>query len=102
MSGSSGQGTHSVARDNSSFLSAADDQNISSLLAGTAWNGTNITYSFTTSSAQYGTQASYGDPAPFNGFSQLDSPGHSGQQAEVHRALALIASYTNLTFTQTT
>jgi serralysin len=102
MSGSSGIGTHSVARDTSASLSAADDQNISSLLGATAWNGTNITYSFPTSSGQYGTQTSYGHVDPFNGFSQLDSTGHSGQKAEVQRALTLIASYTNLTFTQIT
>lgn len=102
MSGSSGIGSYAVARDTSSFLSAADDQNISSLLAGTAWNGTSITYSFPTSGSFYGTQASYGDPAPFHGFSQLDSVGHSNQVAEVLRAFSLIASYTALTFTPIT
>jgi RTX calcium-binding nonapeptide repeat (4 copies) len=102
MSGSSGIGTHSVARDTSTFLSAADDQDISGLLVGIAWNGTTITYSFPTASAQYGSQTTYGNAAPFTGFSQLDSAGHSGQQAEVHRALDLIASYTNLTFVQIT
>src|SRR3954454_9067104 len=102
MSGSSGIGTHAVARDSSPFLSVADDQNISSLLAGTAWNGISITYSFPTSGNFYGTQASYGDTAPFNGFSPLDSAGHSGQRGEVLRALSLIASYTALTFTEIT
>jgi hypothetical protein len=102
MSGSSGIGTHSVARDLSASLGAADDQNISSLLGGTAWNGTTITYSFPTASSQYGTQATYGDSDPFTGFSPLDSAGHSGQKADVQRALGLIASYTNLTFTQIT
>jgi serralysin len=100
--GSSGIGIRPVARDTSPFLSAADDQNISSLLAGTAWNGTAITYSFPTSGSLYGTQASYGDPAPFNGFSPLDSAGHSNQVAEVQRAFSLLASYTALTFTQIT
>lgn len=51
MSGLSGQGVHLVARDTSSALSAADDKNISSLLAGVAWSGLNITYSFPTASA---------------------------------------------------
>ena len=102
MSGSSGIDTRAVARDTSPFLSAADDQNISSLLAGVAWNGTSITYSFPSSGAFYGTQATYGDPAPFHGFSELDSTGHSGQVAEVQRAFDLIASYTALTFTQVT
>jgi len=99
MSGSSGIGTHSVTRFTSPFLSAADAQNISGLLGGTAWNGTTITYSFPTSSTQYGTQQSYGDIQP---FSQLDSAGHSGQRAEAQRAFGLIASYTLLNFTQIT
>src|SRR6266851_7185330 len=102
MSGSSGQGVHSVARDDSIFLSTADNQNISSLLAGTAWDGATITYSFPSASADYGTQAAYGDPAPFNGFGQLDSTGHSGQVTEVQRAFALIASYTSVTFSPIT
>src|SRR5882672_4626864 len=102
MSGSSGIGTRFVARDTSPFLSAADDQDISSLLRGVAWNGSSITYSFPTSGSFYGTQSTYGDPAPFHGFSQLDSAGHSGQVAEVLRAFSLLASYTALTFTQIT
>src|SRR5260370_387626 len=100
--GSSGLGTRPVARDTSPFLTAADDQNISGLLVGTAWNGTSITYSFPTLGSFYGTQASYGDPAPFNGFIPLDSAGHSNQVAEVLRAFSLLASYTALTFTQIT
>ena len=99
---SGGQGTHTVAQDTSGFLSAADQQNISSILAALGWNGTDITYSFPTASSQYGTTATYADPAPFNSFSQLDSAGHSGQVAEVMRAFALVSSYTNLTFTQIT
>jgi serralysin len=102
MSGSSGIGTYSVLRDTSPFLTAADQQNVSSLLQGIAWNGTAITYSFPTSGSFYGTQGTYGDPAPFNGFSSLDSAGHSGQVAEVLRAFSLIASYTALTFIQIT
>src|SRR5947207_15607788 len=74
--GSSGLTTRPVARDTSPFQTTADDQNISGLLVGTAWNGTSITYSFPTSGSFYGTQASYGDPAQFNGFSSLDSAGH--------------------------
>src|SRR5262249_40330917 len=98
MSGSSGQGEHSVARDSSGFLSAADDQNISSLLSSSAWTGSNITFSFPTSSNDYGTQAAYGDPAPFNGFAVLTAQ----QQGEVLRAFNLISSYTNETFTNIT
>ena len=100
MSGSSGIGVHSVARLTSPFLSAADAQNISALLGGTAWNGATITYSFPTSSSQYGT--GYPDNAAFSGFRQLNSAGHSGQRAEAQRAFSLIASYTLLTFNQIT
>jgi hypothetical protein len=51
MSESCGQGVHTVSRyDSGGVLSADDDQNISSLLSGSAWNGTAITYSFPTSS----------------------------------------------------
>src|SRR6185369_15165548 len=100
MSGFSGIGTHSVPKDTSPFLSAADDQNVSGLLGGTAWNGTTISYSFATASSQYGTPTTYPDSAPFNGFSSLDSFGHSGQRAEAQRAFSLIASYTLLTFQQ--
>ena len=102
MSGFSGIGTHSVPKDTSPFLSAADDQNVSGLLGGTAWNGSTITYSFPTASSQYGTPTSYGYTDPFTGFSPLDSIGHSGQRAEAQRAFGLIASYTLLTFQQIT
>jgi len=95
MSGSSGQGTHNVPRYQSNgVLSADDDQNISSVLAGTAWNGTTVTYSFPTSSSFYGTPTTYPDPAPFNGFGVLTSQ----QQSEVLRAFSLISSFTDLTF----
>jgi len=102
MSGFSGIGTHSVPKDTSPSLSAADNQNISGLLGGTAWNGTTITYSFPTASSQYGNPTTYGDTDPFTGFSPLDSFGHSGQKAEAQRAFSLIASYTLLTFQQIT
>ena len=102
MSGSSGIGTRPVERDTSPFLTAADQQNVSGLLRGIAWNGTTISYSFPTSGSFYGTQATYGDPAPFDGFSPLDSAGHSGQVADVLRAFSLIASYTALSFVQIT
>jgi serralysin len=98
MSGSSGLGIRSIARDTSASQGAADNQNISSILSGSAWNSTTITYSFPTSSSVYGTQSSYGDPAPFNGFSALTAQ----QRGEVLRAFSLISSYTTLTFTPIT
>ncbi len=98
MSGSSGIGVRSVARNTSASLSAADQQNLSSILSGAAWNSTTITYSFPTSSSVYGTQSSYGDPAPYNNFSALTTQ----QRNETQRALYLIGTYTNLTFTQIT
>ncbi len=103
MSGSSGQGTAAVARDTSTFLSATDDQNISALLCGTAWSGSNISFSFPDAAAEYGTAqgngaGQYSDPAPFNGFSQFTLQ----EIGETLRAFGLIASYTNLTFSQIT
>jgi Ca2+-binding RTX toxin-like protein len=99
MSGSSGRSVVAVARDTNAGLSPADQQNVSSILSGFAWSsGAAITYSFPTSSSVYGSQSSYGDPAPYNGFSVLTAQ----QQGEVVRAFGLIASYTNLTFTQIT
>jgi serralysin len=98
MSGSSGISVTSVAHYDSPSLSAADNQNISSVLSGSAWNASGITYSFPTSSSVYGTPSSYFDPAPFNGFSTLTVQ----QQGEVLRAFFLISSYTGLTFTEIT
>ena len=72
MSTLSGISSRPVARDSSTSLSAADDQDISGLLQGSAWNATSLTFSFPTSSDQYGTQATYGDNDPFNGFSAFN------------------------------
>ena len=98
MSGSSGQGGYSVARLNSPFLSARDNQNISSNLSSYGWNGSNITYSFPTASSQYGTSGTYPDSAPFNNLSALSA----AQMTDTVRAFGLISSYSNLTFTQIT
>jgi serralysin len=98
MSGSGGIGVTSVARYDSPSLSAADNQNISSVLVGSAWNATEITFSFPTSSSVYGTQSTYFDPAPFNGFRTLTEQ----QKGEVLRAFSLISSYTGLTFAEIT
>ena len=71
---------------------------INGLLSGYAWSGSVITYSFPTSSSVYGTPASYGDPAPFNGFQALSA----AQMAVVQRGFALISQYTGLQFQQIT
>ena len=68
MSGSNGTGVLSIGRSNDPSLSTADNQNVSSVLSGAAWDARTITYSFPTTSDVYGTPATYGDPAPFNGF----------------------------------
>jgi len=98
MSGFSNQGVKTIARDNNANLSVADNQNISSALSSSAWSGTNISFSFPTASANYGTTATYLDPAPFNGFSVLTAQ----QQGEVQRGFNLISSYTGITFTKIT
>jgi hypothetical protein len=69
---------------------------VSGILSGSAWNSTSITYSFPTSSSVYGTSSfSYGDSAPFSGFSALTTQ----QRGEVQRAFSLISSFTSLTLT---
>jgi serralysin len=65
---------------------------------GSAWNATEITFSFPTSSSVYGTQSTYFDPAPFNGFRTLTEQ----QKGEVLRGFSLISSYTGLTFAEIT
>ena len=98
MSGSSGTDVLSIARSDDPALSATDNQNVSSLFSGVAWDTRTITYSFPTSSEVYGTLPTYGDPAPFNGF----EPVTAQQQAEILRALSLISSYTGLAFSEIT
>lgn len=98
MSGLAGIGISIVGRDDSSSLTEADNQNVSSLLAGSAWNAGSITFSFPASASDYGTPGTYFDPAPFNGFSPLSEQ----QRGEVLRGLALISSYTGITFTEIT
>src|SRR5579862_2809806 len=80
---------------------ASGNQSIDGILNGTSWASNTLTDSFPTASADYGSgqgtgNGQYNDPAPFNNLTQLSSQ----DQAEVQRALALISSYTNLTFTQ--
>jgi serralysin len=98
MSGASGIPVKSIARLDSPSLSAADNQNVSSLLVGNAWNAGTISYSFPTSSEVYGPQSLYSDLAPYNGFSPLTAQ----QQGEAVRAFSLVSSYTGLTFTEIT
>src|SRR5215210_7582851 len=98
MSGLGGVGVSIVTRFDDPSLSSADNQNVSSLLSGSAWNASSITFSFPTSSSDYGTPSTYFDPAPFNGFRPLTEQ----QQNEVLRGLALISSYTGIAFTEIT
>ena len=98
MSGSSGTKVLSIARSDDPSLSAADDQNVSSVLSGAAWDARQIIYSFPTSSDVYGTRLTYGDPAPFNGF----TPVTAQQQGEILRAFSLISSYTGVSFSEIT
>ena len=88
--GNSGAAIKTIAR--------SGNVSIDGLISGTAWSSTALTYSFPTTGADYGTQATYGDPAPFNGFAVLNA----AQQSEVLRAFSLLSSYTKLTFTKIT
>src|SRR5690348_7175959 len=98
MSGLAGIGVSIVGRDDSPSLSDTDNQNVSALLSGSAWNASSITFSVPTSSSDYGTPSTYPDPAPFNGLSPLSEQ----QRGEVLRGLELIGSYTGVTFTEVT
>lgn len=98
MSGLAGIGVSIVGRDDSPSLSDTDNQNVSALLSGSAWNASSITFSFPTSSSDYGTPSTYSDPAPFNGLSPLSEQ----QRGEVLRGLELISSYTGVSFTEVT
>jgi Ca2+-binding RTX toxin-like protein len=92
-----GRSIASVPRFTGFGQTPADQQNISSVLSGFAWSGTtNVTFSFPTSSTFYGTPATYPDTSAFTGFSVLSA----AQQADTARAFALVASYTQMTFSQ--
>ncbi|SCZ04710.1 M10 family metallopeptidase [Microvirga guangxiensis] len=82
----------------SSTLPALRPSNIyvSSLLAGTKWATSSLTYSFPTSSAHYG--VSYGSSEPSNAFGTF----LSAQQGAARTALKLYASVANLTFHEIT
>ena len=84
--GRGGVGTQPVA--------ASGSQAIDGLLAGVRWASADLSYSFPADAADYGTPATYPDPAPFHGFAALGA----GQQAEAARAFQLLSSYTQLTF----
>ena len=81
-------GTISVGRTN--------NQDTDGLLVGGRWDTTNLTYSFTTSSAFYGTGYGFGEP--YTGFETLNAT----QQSAVNTILTMCASVINLAFTQTT
>jgi serralysin len=84
-------------------ITQTSDQNINGILNNQDWDSLNLTYSFPTSSADYGTSqgtgtGQYNQPDPFNGFSALSNQ----QQTAVLRAFSLLSSYTKLTFTPIT
>ena len=72
-------------------------QDINGLLSGYVWTFDNLTYSFPTSSSNYGSSF-YGDGEPYSGFHAF-SP---AQQDVVRYALKLVSQYTLLTFTEIT
>jgi serralysin len=84
-------------------VTAPADHDTASLLWGYKWNTTTLTYSFPTASNMYGTSqgagaGQYNSADPFNGFAVLTA----NQKTYVKRALAMIASFTGLTFTEIT
>jgi len=86
-----------------SAVTKSSDPGVAGLVSGLAWKKLNLSYSFPTAAADYGTSygtsaGQYNDPAPFNGFAPLSAQ----QQADAQRALGLMSSYCKLTFTQVT
>jgi serralysin len=75
-----------------SIVNPTGNQDIDALLWGYRWDSTSFTFSFPTSSAEYG---GYGTISGFQVF-------NAAQQTAVREAFAQIASYVNLTFTETT
>ncbi|MCG7394887.1 M10 family metallopeptidase C-terminal domain-containing protein, partial [Microvirga sp. ACRRW] len=70
------------------------DQNLDALLMGVRWDAAGIGFSFPESSAFYGSD--YSGNEPRNGFAPLDQ----AQSAAARKAFAMIASVTNLGFTE--
>ena len=75
-----------------SVVNASGNQDIDGILWGWKYSQTNITYSFPTSTSEY---SSYAQVNGFQGFSAF-------QANAARQALNNIASFTNLTFTETT
>ena len=73
-------------------VNASGDQDIDGILWGWKYSQTNITFSFPTSSAEYG---GYAQVNGFQGFSTF-------QSNAARQALSNIQSFTNLTFSETT
>jgi serralysin len=72
------------------YVGATGDKEIDGLLSGYRWNGV-LTYSFPDAASDY--SASYGSGEPRYGFAQVSA----AQQTAVHRAMALVSEYTDLT-----
>ena len=97
--GASGTGVRSVAATTAIGTSGNfTNADVNGILTGFAWTANVITYSFPTSSSNYGTSATYSDAAPFNGFQILSA----AQMAVVQKAFQFVSSYTGLQFQQIT
>ncbi len=73
-----------------SYVGATGDKDIDGLLSGYRWNGV-LTYSFPDAPSDYSSH--YGYNEPLYGFAQVSA----AQQTVIHRAMALVTEYTNLT-----
>ncbi|WP_134496676.1 M10 family metallopeptidase [Microvirga pakistanensis] len=70
------------------------NQNIDGVLSGSAWSGLNLTYSFPTKAAYYGSD--YGSGEPADTFGALNE----SQTRAAREVFAMIASVSNLSFTE--
>jgi serralysin len=76
------------------FVVESGHLNLDALLSGVRWNTPNLTFSFPRQSSYYG--AGYPGGEPGNGFAPLTQM----QAATARSIFAMIASYTNLNFTE--
>ena len=75
-------------------IQGTPDQNINGILSGVGWNATNLTYSFPRYASFYGDGYALGEPQ--SNYSALTMT----QSAVARRVLDMIASVTNLSFTE--
>ncbi len=91
---SSGAYTINLSVGASAPQSVIDQENIDALISGFRWNGTTVTYGFTTDPTQY--SGDEGSPENANNFEALNAV----QRAVTVTTFAMVTSYTGLAFSE--